>query len=68
MEPGDWVWLWGFLNTKRNDGGHYTLVDEDGKVLTKTALPVYEDDEFITLTTAGSRWPGLRGTPVAVPW
>jgi stage II sporulation protein P len=23
-------------------------VDEDGKVLTKTALPVYEDDEFIT--------------------
>ena len=33
---------------ERTDGGHFTLVDESGRVLTKTGLPVYEDDEFIT--------------------
>jgi len=38
----------GAFEHERTDGGYYTLVDEDGKVLTKTALPVYEDDEFIT--------------------
>ena len=38
---------WGAFEHERTDGGHYTLVDEAGKVLTKTALPVYENDEFI---------------------
>lgn len=38
----------GAFEAERNDGGHFTLMDESGKVLTKTALPVYEDDEFIT--------------------
>ena len=38
----------GAFEHERNDGGYYTLVDEAGTVLTKTALPVYKDDEFIT--------------------
>jgi len=38
----------GAYEHERTDGGYYTLVDEEGKILTKTALPVYEGDEFIT--------------------
>ncbi len=38
---------WGSFEVERTDGGHFSLVDESGHVLTKTALPVYQDDEFI---------------------
>ncbi len=33
---------------ERTDGGYYTLVSEEGEILTKTAMQVYKDDEFIT--------------------
>ncbi|NLB18681.1 MAG: stage II sporulation protein P [Syntrophomonadaceae bacterium] len=37
----------GAHEVERVDGGYYTLVDEEGNVLTKTAHQVYKDDEFI---------------------
>lgn len=35
------------FETERTDGSYFTLVDENGKVLHKTSLPVYAGDEFI---------------------
>lgn len=37
----------GVWEQERNDGGYYTIVDEDGNVLDKTIRQVHPEDEFI---------------------
>ncbi|MDR7402931.1 MAG: stage II sporulation protein P [Armatimonadota bacterium] len=44
--PADWPEL-GLWEGERDDGGYYTIVDERGTVLDKTARHVYVGDEFI---------------------
>ncbi|WP_366922352.1 stage II sporulation protein P [Metallumcola ferriviriculae] len=38
----------GLFEGERNDGGYFTVVDEKGKVISKTSRVVYPEDELIT--------------------
>jgi|LFRM01.1.fsa_nt_gb stage II sporulation protein P len=46
---------------ERTDGGYYTLVGEEEEILTRTALPVYKDDEFITPDNRRFKVTGIEG-------
>lgn len=51
----------GLWEQERNDGGYYTIVDDNNNVLDKTIRKVYSDDEFIASNNRHYRVEKIEG-------